>query len=414
MALGVQLTGFQVNGVDIGKSLITKEFILDRYPEMNNVNKMAGLWLSGDNTNGQLGNNTNGTKYSSPVQTVAGGANWKQVAAGSSHVMAIKTDGTLWGWGYNSVGHLGSGNTTSYSSPIQIGALTTWRQVSAGASFSGGIAADSTLWMWGSSASGQLGNNSLTGTSSPIQTIAAGTTWKMIACGPQHALAIKTNGTMWSWGLNTNGQLGDGTVVGKSSPVQIGLLTTWTKVYSTSMGGGDVSMAINSSNQLWVWGDNTNYQLGTGNTTKYSSPVQIAGGGTNWKTIAPGLQASAGIKTDGTLWTWGKNAGYQLGQGDLTTRSTPTQVGAWTTWYTVAQTGDISMMGITTNGWLYCWGKNTYGEFGDYSSNQKTVPFNSGGIQTWKSIAMGGGSLNCFMVGICDNTFINDDVTGSF
>ena len=125
-------SGFNINGSDIEGQYISKSYLLDRYPEISNQFKFAALWGWGENSTGQLGDNTR-TSTSSPIQTVAGGTNWKQVSVGAGAVTAIKTDGTLWTWGSNGDGMLGDNTTTSKSTPIQtVSAGTNWKQAAAG------------------------------------------------------------------------------------------------------------------------------------------------------------------------------------------------------------------------------------------------------------------------------------------
>ena len=179
------------------------------------------LWMWGYSNRGQLGDGTT-TGKSSPVQTVAGGTTWKSVSVNWHHTLAIKTDGTLWGWGYNASGQLGVGDTTNRSSPIQAGAGTNWRVVATGAYHSAGIKTNGTLWTWGFNGYGQLGNGTTaSGTWTPTETVTAGTNWKLLAAGKYCTSAIKTDGTLWTWGQAQQGLLGDGTTVNKSSPVQI-------------------------------------------------------------------------------------------------------------------------------------------------------------------------------------------------
>ena len=229
-------TGFSVNGVDLDKNLVPKSYLMDRYPELANTFKTAGLWLWGANgVTGQLGDNTTITK-SSPVQTVASGANWKQVSVKGNSCGAIKTDGTLWVWGGNNSlkGQLGDNTTTSRSSPVQtVAAGTNWKQVSFGQYYCGAIKTDGTLWMWGDGLYGKLGDNTNQPKSSPIQTVAAGTNWKQLSLGEYTTAAIKTDGTLWTWGFNYTGALGDNTTTNKSSPVQtVAGGTNWKQVSS--------------------------------------------------------------------------------------------------------------------------------------------------------------------------------------
>ena len=158
------------------------------------------------------------------MQTVSSGTNWKQVSAGDYHTGAIKTDGTLWMWGYNFNGELGTNDTSSRSSPIQtVAGGTNWKQVSCGgvSGHTGAIKTDGTLWLWGGNNNGQLGTNDTITRSSPIQTVSAGTNWKQVECGGEYFTgAIKTDGTLWMWGAGGFGQLGTNITSSFSSPVQ--------------------------------------------------------------------------------------------------------------------------------------------------------------------------------------------------
>jgi alpha-tubulin suppressor-like RCC1 family protein len=231
---------------------------------------------------------------------------------------------------------LGLGNVTYYSTPKQIGALTTWLKVAAGYYQSAAIKTDGTLWAWGRNSYGQLGVGDTTNRSSPVQ-IGALTTWSIITSGKEHFAAIKTDGTMWSWGgsYSNYGQLGLGNTTSVSSPTQIGALSTWSNV---SAGQDKHCLAIKTDGTLWTWGRNYHGQLGQGTTTDRSSPVQV-GALTTWLRIAGGRYHSMAIKTDGAMWAWGHNQYGQLGQGDTSHRSSPVQIGALTTWSKIAGGG---------------------------------------------------------------------------
>ena len=201
-------------------------------------------------------------------------------------------------------------------------------------------AATGSLWNWGHNSYGGLADNSITHKSSPVQTIAGGTNWKQIAAGFWFGSAIKTDGTLWLWGRNTYGQLGDNTRTHRSSPVQtVAGGTNWKLV----VGGGYQAMAIKTNGTLWTWGRNLDGQLGdnTGGTgTHKSSPVQTIAGGTNWKLVTAGSYHVAAIKTDGTLWTWGNNVLGNLGDNTITHRSSPIQtVAGGTNWKQVVCKG---------------------------------------------------------------------------
>jgi len=280
------------------------------------------LWSFGNNSYGQMGDNTIVWK-SSPVQTIAFGTNWKQISGGYSHTVAIKTDGTLWGWGYNGYGLLGDNTIIKKSSPVQTTAYgNNWKQVSGASTTTACIKTDGTLWMWGGNSSGQLGDNTTVSKSSPVQTISFGTNWKQVACANSYTTAIKTDGTLWTWGDNGFGQLGDNTIVSKSSPIQtITFGTNWKSVAC----GYYHTAAVKNDGTLWCWGHNS-YGQGANNTTTHrSSPVQTIAYGKNWKQATCMYYNTACIKTDGTLWTWGNNDTGQLGDSSVTNKSSPIQ-----------------------------------------------------------------------------------------
>jgi len=307
------------------------------------------LWMWGFNADGQLGDNSTVNK-SSPVTTSGGGTNWKQLAIAHYHATGIKTDGTLWTWGRNAsssspfvwdAGALGDGGATNRSSPgTTAGGGTNWKQVSAAWQACAAIKTDGTLWTWGNNRTGQLGTGTTTARSSPGTTAGGGTNWSQISLGftsnvEGNAAAIKTDGTLWTWGDNTSGTLGIGTTVDRSSPgTTAGGGTNWKQV---AVGLSSMA-AIKTDGTLWTWGLNDTGQLGTGNTTARSSPGTTAGGGTTWKQVDIGgntnvNKTAAAVKTDGTLWTWGSNVRGQLGENTTTNRSSPgTTVGGITNW----------------------------------------------------------------------------------
>ena len=250
--------------------------------------------------------------------------------------MATKTDGTLWVWGQNNQGQLGMNNTTYYSSPVQIPG-TTWdtrnQKIAAGYYTHFAIKTDGTLWSWGYSAQGQLGQNQspagggVEKISSPTQ-IGSGTDWKIVGSSwYSQAAAIKTDGTLWTWGLNQQGQLGQNDKTSRSSPVQIPG-TTWGKL-AEGQSIYNVNAAIKTDNTLWMWGYNENGELGQNHRDERSSPVQVPG--TNWDEVACSTYCTLASKTDGTLWSWGWNNQGQLGHNSVVQVSSPVQIPG-TTW----------------------------------------------------------------------------------
>jgi alpha-tubulin suppressor-like RCC1 family protein len=299
------------------------------------------LWAWGDGRQGQLGNNRVVDQYIVPTQ-IGSGTDWAEVFAFSeSGCLAVKSNGTLWAWGGNGSGELGRGNTTSISSPAQVGALTDWKYVAGGAVHALAVKANGSLWSWGNGSLGRLGHNNVTSLSSPVQ-VGALTDWAQASGGGAFSVAVKTNGTIWSWGDNNAGQLGHndwGSGARRSSPVQIGALTNWQQVTT----GNDFCVAVKTDGTLWSWGQNSSGQLGRNTIVSISSPAQV-GALTDWVAAVSGADCTVAVRSNGTLWAWGSNAYGQVGDGTTTSRSSPVQIGSLTNWIKVSNSQVSSRM----------------------------------------------------------------------
>ena len=336
----------------------------------------------GSNAYGQLGLG-NRTNYSSPNQ-VGSLTNWIALTAGSYHSSGVKTDGTLWTWGYNVYGQLGLGNRTNYSSPKQVGSLTSWLSVASGNYSTYAIKTDGTLWAWGNSQFGQLGLGNTTNYSSPKQ-VGSLTNWSFFAeCGDYSSIALKTDGTLWSWGQNNQGQLGLGNTTYYSSPKQIGALTNWSKICR----GGNFTLAVKTDGTLWAWGYNAYGALGQSNTTNYSSPKQI-GALTTWTTPGGSAYSSYAITNSGAFYSWGNGTNGELGSGANVSRSSPVQVGALTNWSKLPSSSNVNMMAIKTDGTLWGWGQNSSGQLGFNNVTRYSSPVQVGSLTTWNLVVMG-------------------------
>jgi alpha-tubulin suppressor-like RCC1 family protein len=347
---------------------------LDGHYDLTNsgLNGYVGLnelFIWGINGQGALGQNDI-THRSSPVQVP--GTQWDygegKFCVGDYNTFAIKTDGTLWSWGYNTNGTLGQNNETRYSSPVQIPG-TQWSAISFD-SVSGPVLAlksDGTLWSWGYGVYGSGGyNESFPKRSSPVQI--PGTQWSKISSSPRNPLALKSDGTLWSWGENGYGQGGfNNAGIYYSSPRQIPG-TQWEHLGS----GYLANYAIKTDGTLWSWGNNSGGKLGHNNTAvQYSSPRQIPG--TQWSSISPSQSSSAlATKTDGTLWAWGVGTNGQLGNNNLADRSSPIQVPG-TQWSKVAS-GSYGGTALKTDNTLWGWGQNNYGQLAQNNRTQYSSP----------------------------------------
>ena len=387
------MTGFIIGSEGNVKDIyLTEVELIDRYTQGN-------AWGAGINTLGYLATN-NITSFSSPVQIVGTSSNWKTINA-RYHAAGIKSDGTLWLWGLNTNGQLGDNSRTHRSSPVQtVAGGTNWKSVSAGGYHTAAIKTDGTLWLWGNNQNGQLGTNDRTHRSSPIQTVAGGNDWKQVSIGNFHTLAIKTDGTLWGWGNNAQGRLGDNTQVHRSSPIQtVAGGTDWKQVNC----GGSHTVAIKTDHTLWVWGNNgTAGRLGTNDTSHYSSPVQVFGGGL-WRQVVAGIVNTAGIKTDGTLWLWGSNTNGQLGDNTVTSVSSPVQtVAGGTDWKFVGNDG-YSSAAIKYDGTLWVWGANATGQLGTNDRTHRSSPVQTIATgNTWKVCTTGttSSSTDGFILGV--------------
>ena len=259
------------------------------------VFRNGNLFTWGSGTQLQLGNNT-ATNASTPVTTFAGGTNWKQVSCGY-HTAAVKTDGTLWGWGANTSGQLGINNLSNRSTPVTTFAGgTTWKQVSCGQLHTLALSDDTInkrLFVFGNNTNGQLGNR--LSIFNPVTTFAGGTNWKQVSCG-YHIAAVKTDGTLWTWGNNANGQIGiNDTITIKTTPVTtFAGGTTWKQVSC----GSFHTAAIKTDGTLWTWGSGTSGKLGDNTTTSKSTPVTTFAGGSNWKQVSSGGSHTAAVIYD--------------------------------------------------------------------------------------------------------------------
>ena len=345
------------------------------------------VYAWGRNTNGELGDNSV-TVRSSPVTTAGGGTNWCVVSSGLIHTSAVKTDGTLWAWGAGVAGRLGNNSTLTQSSPVQAaGTNELWCSVSAGGAHSTAVKTTGTLWTWGCNTYGQLGESSVVARSSPGQTTGTGNTWCQASAGRFLTAAVKTDGTLWTWGANNTGQLGNSNTISRSSPGQTtGAGTTWCQVSASILH----SAAVKTDGTLWTWGCNNGGQLGNSNTISRSSPGQTCGLGTTWCAASMGNAHSAAVKTDGTLWTWGYNSSGQLGDGTVAASSSPvTTAGGGTNWCAVSASQAQHSAAVKADGTLWTWGYNACGILGSGMAANRSSPGTTSGCgSNWCSASV--------------------------
>lgn len=282
---------------------------------------------------------------------------WSPKYSMYKHVLAIKNNGSLWSWGFNFDGECGNGTSGQQNfvlAPQQIG-TTTWQDIATGLSYSLGVQTDGTLWAWGDNGFGQLGNGTTTDSNIPIQ-IGTGNNWSKVFTIDRTSFAIKTDGTLWSWGL-------PGFILGRTNgnydvPGQVGIDTTWASVAPSTTCG----MAIKTNGTLWVWGQNGTdtyipyYGNGQVDTNNYeNNPTQV-GTDTDWKSISTDQYINfRALKTNGTVWGWGQNTNGILGDGTTSPKYTPVQIGVDTDWVYL-NSYSARVFALKQNNSLYNWG----------------------------------------------------------
>ena len=347
----------------------------------------ATAWAWGINSSGQLGDNTT-NNADNPVQ-VSGLTGVVSVAVGISHSLAVKSDGTVWAWGANSDGRLGDNTTSDSHTPVQVIGLSGTTNVSAGAFWSMALKSDGTVWDWGSNTNGQLGDNTTDNSPLPVQVKDASGSGNLtgitaIAGGDYwYSLALKSDGTVWAWGNNDDGQLGDGTqFINRLLPVQVkdtagtGNLTGITAI---SAGFGH-NLALKSDGTVWAWGLDNLGQLGDNTTSGDPSllPVQVKDAAgtsnlTNIVAIAAGYQHSLAVKSDGTVWAWGSNDHGELGDNTTSVRHLPVQV-IGLSGVTAVAGGAYNSVALKSDGTVWIWGENWI------YSNVKLIPVQKSGF----------------------------------
>lgn len=327
----------------------------------------------------------------------------QQIAQGSAHTLSICSDETVMAWGSNGHGQLGDGSTGVNSSfPVSTILLNDVTDISGGNFFTTALKSDGTVWAYGSNATGSLGDNTNTDRFSPVQVLGEGGMGYLndivaisSSLGLGHSLALKSDGTVWAWGSNNFGQLGDNKVAGGHTPVQvhgednIGFLTNIIQVVAA----GEFSLALKDDGTVWAWGINANGNLGNGSASyEIDVPVQVTGL-TNIIKIAGGTDHAMAIKDDGTVWAWGSDVYGELGNNttDYFYFDEPVEALGITNAVDIAG-GQHHTLILTDDGKVWCMGNNMYGQLGDGTNENRLVPTLVTGLDNVVAIDGGGSS----------------------
>jgi alpha-tubulin suppressor-like RCC1 family protein len=321
---------------------------------------------------GQLGR---GNTNSSLVAVAIPNFNAVEVAAGRFHSVAVRNDGSVWSWGYNANGQLGLGTTTQTNVPSRVNGLADVQAIDAGYLYTMAVTSDGKVWTWGAGANGQLGNGSNTSAQkTPVQVVGLFGTTKTIAAGMNHALALQSDGTVWVWGQNTSGQLGIGsTNAFRNTAVKIPTLSGVVAIAA----GDCFSVALKFDGTVWSWGGNGSGRLGDGSGVNRWSPVQVNISGV--KEICVGLYQTLVMKNDGTIWSWGANSSGQLGNGTTTASSIPVHVNNLGSGVGLGA-GLLHSLALKSDGTVWSWGENGSGQLGNNSTVDRSTAIQVSGI----------------------------------
>ena len=346
------------------------------------------LFAWGVNNHGELGDGTIGTNRKLPTREMTSASDWVGVIAGRDLSLAIKSNGRLWAWGANYNSRYGDGTPLQRTNPTQLFvAGSQWIMVSSGTNHTVALLNNGTIWSWGNNSRGQLGDGSNLDRDFPVQESTHNTNWTYVAAGNEYTVALKNNGTIWSWGRNSQGQLATNDTTSHNTPTREHSSSThWTRISA----GYCHTVALKDDHTLWSWGCNDYGQLGIGDTNEWHTPIQEFTGATDWMRISAGGFHTAAIKTTQTLWTWGKNNYGQLGLNDLSTRTKPFQEHSASTNWIAVSAGRQHTVALKSNHSLWAWGYNAHGQLGIGNRTDAAIPIREATHATnWEDISAG-------------------------
>lgn len=329
----------------------------------------GSCWCWGSNNNGQLGDNT--TTNKSVPTSVVGAHSFIQISAGGGNNWnfsgGLKADGSVWTWGMNNVYQLGDDTAASKSSPVSVVGNHSFIKLCMGHYNGAGLKSDGSVWAWGYGPYGAVGDNTGASRSSPTKVVGEHS-FVDLAGGAANFMAIKSDGTIWGWGMNDSGQLGDNSITNRLSPVSVVGNHSFTAIaFKCSL---SMFCALKSDGTVWTWGTNAQGNLADGTTVSKSSPVSVIGNHSFVK-----IAGNIALKADGTAWTWGYNASGQLGDNSITNRTSPVAVVGGHSFTAVFSDNYSTKFAIKEDSSLLGMGWNdTYGNLGDGTMTNRSSP----------------------------------------
>lgn len=357
------------------------------------------VWTWGANFNGKLGIGIDPSSYSRSLVPLevhgAGNAGYlnsiSAVMGGEIHNVALKSDGTVWSWGWNSLGQLGTGTTNDAHSPVQTGLtavppLTSVVKLGGRPYFTLAVKSDGTIWAWGMNRSGQMGNGTVNPTPGPQVTVPVQVSNSspggavnqplQVTCGYTYGAALATNGTVWTWGTGGFGQLGAGPITTSYTPIQVTGLSNVTAISS----GWAHMLALRLDGTVWSWGLNAHGELGDGTSISRSNAVQVLNV-SNIVSVSGGDDHSSALAADGTVWKWGQNDVGELGNGTTNAVANPVpgkilvdKFGTGFSNIVMVSARDYHNITVKADGSVWMWGANDQGQCGDGTTNDVWRP----------------------------------------
>ncbi len=362
------------------------------------IDRLGNAYAFGNNTGSPLGVSSTTSAFSSPI-AVTGALTFRQIVSHNQGTLALDLQSQLWACGTSINGELGDGTVAQKSSFVAVLGGFRWSKI---LTYSGGqagcamaLAVDGTTYSWGINTKGQLGLNDVTPRSSPVAVLGSHV-FQQIMSDSTSVIGLDTAGAAWGWGVNTSGQLGVGNVTPQSSPLAVLGSKVFTRISLNPYSANECAVfGLTAAGVLWAWGRNTNGQLGVGDVTPRSSPVAVLGSKV-FQYVTDGGAQILGLDTSGTAWAWGNNTGGALGVGDVTPRSSPVAVLGSKTFQNIyshgnGTTANICSFGIDINGDLWAWGRNDFGQLGVGDVTPRSSPVAVLGAKKWAYVLPGTG-----------------------